>query len=151
MRTQPMLLCVAVALLGLILLEGCARPNKQLFYGTWVSEKGHIQKSVRTLDGEVDNYALTSDTAPFERSKGQIISCWLDSEGNTWFKCEGTITEGPYKNSVPKVQTLEKISKSGTSLEVMVNGVVEFNPKSFPTKIDPTDTEFYMAFTRAEK
>jgi hypothetical protein len=55
--------------------------------------------------------------------------------------------------TAPKVQTLERISKSGAFLEVMINGVVEFSPKSFPTKIDPSPQKLrehlYRAFNRA--
>ena len=151
MKTRQSVLAVLVSLLSLILLASCAQPNKQLYYGTWTNEKGHYQKMVHTPDGVVQNFNLLSDTTPVEQANVQIVKCWLDSEGNTWFNTEGTIIEGPHKNTVPKVQTLEKISKSGTFLEVMVKGVVDFNPKSFPTKIDPTDPYLYMSFSRAAK
>jgi hypothetical protein len=151
MKTRSVLFASFVVLLFLVLLGGCAQPNKQLFYGTWTNEKGHYQKTVHTSDGIVQNFNLLSDASPVEQAKVQIVKCWSDSEGNVWCNTEGTIIEGPHKNTVPKVQTLERISKSGTFLEVMVKGVVEFNPQSFPTKIDPSDPYLYMSFTRAAK
>jgi len=63
----------------------------------------------------------------------------MDSEGNSYFQAEGTITAGPHKNTVPRAQTLTRFNKAGTVMEFMWNGVVEFNSSSFPTKIDPTD------------
>ncbi len=123
--------------------------DKQLWYGTWVSEKGAYQKSVHLPDGTVQNFLQASDTTPVEQAKVQIVKCWLDSEGNTWFNTQGTIIEGPHKNTVPRIQTLERIDKSGNRAEVMLKGVVEFNPKSFPTKIDPNDPYLYGSFTRA--
>lgn len=116
MKNWAMFLAVQVSLLTAILVVGCAQPNKQVYYGTWTNEKGHYQKVVHTPDGVVQNYTLTSDTAPVEQANVQIVSCWSDSEGSVWFKTEGTITEGPHKNTVPKVQTLEKVSKDGTFL-----------------------------------
>jgi hypothetical protein len=145
-----LLLAGSGVLLSAILLAGCAQPNKQLYYGTWTSENGTYKKSIHKPDGAIENYFSADDAVPVEKARGEIVKCWLDSEGNTWFQTEGTIIEGPHKNSAPKVQTLEKISKSGSFLEVMVNGVVEFNPKSFPTKIDPTNP-LYMSFNRAGK
>lgn len=151
MKTRSVLFAALVALLFLVLLGGCAQPNKQLLYGTWTNEKGHYQKTVHTPDGIVQNFNLLSDASPVERANVQIVKCWSDSQGNVWFNTEGTIIEGPHKKTVPRVQTLERISKSGSFLEVMVKGVVEFNPKSFPTKIDPSDPYLYMSFTRAAK
>jgi len=146
----PLGLLVAFSL-TFLLLASCVQPNKQLWYGTWTSEKGPYQKSVHAPDGMVQDFSLLSDTTPVQRLKMQIVRCWSDSEGNTWFNNEGTVLEGPHKNSIPKFQTLEKISKSGSVLEVMARGVVEFNPKNFPTKIDPTDPYFYLSFTRLQK
>jgi hypothetical protein len=137
--------------LQLILLAGCAQPNKELWYGTWVTEKGQFQKSVHTPDGMVQDYTLLSDATPVQQVKIRIVNCWTDSEGNTWFKNEGTVLEGPHKNSMPKVQTLERINRSGTLLEVMVRGVADFSPGSYPSKIDPTDPYLYMTFIRAAK
>ena len=151
MKTRQSVLVVLMSLLSLILLGGCAQPNKQLYYGTWTNEHGHFQKTVRTSDGVVKDYYLLSDTTPVQEVKEQIISCWSDSEGNVWFKTEATITAGPNKNTMPKVQTLQKISKSGTFLEMMWSGVMDFNPKSFPTKIDTTDPYRYWTFNRAAK
>jgi hypothetical protein len=137
-------------LVFLFMLASCAQPNKQLYYGTWIGQHGFIKKSIHSPDGTIENYFSLTDTSPAEKAKAQIVKCWLDSDGNTWFQTEATILEGPNKNSVPKVQTLERMNKAGSFVEVMINGVVEFNPNSFPTKIDPTN-HLYMSFSRAEK
>ena len=138
------------AALLLLVLASCAQPNKSLYYGTWIGQHGFIKKSVHNVDGTIENYFSLTDPTPTEKAKAQIVKCWADSEGNTWFQTEATILEGPNKNSVPKVQTLERVNKAGSFEEVMANGVVEFNPSSFPVKIDPNN-QFYMTFTRAEK
>jgi hypothetical protein len=140
-----------VTLLSLLLLTGCAQPNKQLWYGTWIGEKGLYLKSVHLPDGTVQNFLKADDPTPVEQAKVQIVKCWLDSEGNTWFNTQGTITEGPHKNTVPKIQTLEKIDKSGNHSEMMVRGVVEFDSKNFPVKIDPNDPYLYGSASRSEK
>jgi hypothetical protein len=151
MKARLLVPTVLVSSLSLILLGGCSQPNKQLWYGTWTNEKNVYQKSVHNPDGMVLNFIKLSDTTPIEQVKVQIVKCWSDSEGNVWLQTEGTIIEGPHKNSIPKVQTLEKINKSGTFCEVMLRGVADFNPKSFPTKIDPIDPYLYMSFSRAAK
>jgi hypothetical protein len=151
MKTRLLILGFLASSLSLILLADCARPNKQLWYGAWTSEKGPYQKSIHNSDGMVENFSQLSDATPTERANVQIVKCWSDSEGNVWFNTQGTVIEGPHKNSAPKVQTLERINKTGTLLEVMVRGVAEFNPKSFPTKIDPSDPYLYMSFSRASK
>ncbi len=151
MKTRLSVLVVVASFLPMILIAGCTQPNKEAYYGTWINEKGHYQKMVHISDGIVQNFTLLSDTAPTERAQVQIVKCWSDSDGNVWFNVQGTILEGPHKNTVPKIQTLERINKRGDFLEVMVKGVVDFNPKGFPTKIDPTDPYLYMSFSRAAK
>jgi hypothetical protein len=151
MKARRLILGLLASAVSLILLAGCAQPNKQLWYGTWTSPKGPYQKSVHSPDGTVENFVQLYDSTPVERASVQIVKCWLDSSGNTWFNTQGTILEGPHKNSAPKIQTLEKIDKTGMVAEVMVRGVAEFSLKSFPTKIDPTDPYLYMSFGRASK
>jgi hypothetical protein len=146
---RPLVATIAFVLfLG---IGGCSQPDKNLIYGTWTSESGPIQKSVHTPDGMVRNYTHLSDSAPVEEAKDEIVKCWSDSQGNVWCTSQGTIIVGPHKNTVPRIQTLTKISQSGAFLETMVRGVVEFNPKSFPTKIDPSDPYLYMSFHRAKE
>jgi hypothetical protein len=140
-------------LILVFLISSCAPPNRQVYYGTWTNDNGYFKKTVRTPAGVVENYYGISDTVPSERITSQIVDCWSDSEGNTWFKTQGTVSVGPNMKNAPRVQTLEKINKSGTVLEVMVNGVVEFNPSSFPTKMDQSPQKLgehlYRAFDRA--
>jgi hypothetical protein len=151
MKTRSVLWAAVGVLVFSFLLGGCAQPDRQLAYGTWTNQKGHYQKMILTPDGIVQNFYLLSDTSPVERAQVQIVKAWSDADGNVWFNTEGTIIEGPNKNSAPRVQTLEKISKSGSFLEVMVRGVTAFNPQGFPTKIDPSDPYLYMSFDRSSK
>lgn len=140
-------LSFSAILLSLVLLASCSKPNEKLFYGTFTNDKISPQRTVRA-PGLVKDYSLLADSNPVQEATEKIVKAWIDSEGNTWFQAEATITLGPYKNSVPKAQTLTKINKAGTVLEFMWNGVVEFNPSSFPTKIDPTDALRYRMYNR---
>ena len=97
---------------------GGLRAAKQAaWYRTWISSKGPFQKSVHSPDGTVANFVEASDTTPVERVSVQIVKCWLDPSGNTWLNAQGTILEGPHKDSAPKIQTLEKIDKTGAVAE----------------------------------
>jgi hypothetical protein len=151
MKRLLRLLAATLASMVLLVTASCSQPDKNLIYGTWSSDRGPIQKSVHTPDGMVRNYTHLSDSAAVEEAKDQIVKCWSDSQGNVWYTSQGTIIVGPHKNTVPRIQTLTKISQSGTFLETMMRGVVEFNPKNFPTKIDPSDPYLYMSFHRAKE
>lgn len=140
-------LSIAAVLLSLVLVASCSKPNEKLFYGTFTNEKISPQKTV-LAPGSFKDYALISDSNPVQEGTEKIIKAWTDSDGNTLVQKYATITFGPYKNTVPKAQTLTKINKAGTVLEFMWNGVVEFNPSSFPTKIDPTDALRYRMYNR---
>jgi len=140
-------LSISTVLLSLVLLSSCSKPNEKLYYGTFTSEKGSAQKTVHT-PGAFKDYAQLSDSTPVQEGTEKIVKEWMDSEGNTYFQTDATITVGPYKNTVPKAQTLTRINKAGTVMEFMWNGVVEFNPSSFPTKIDPTDALRYRMYNR---
>jgi hypothetical protein len=144
MKTIRVLLIASVLFSFLIL--GCSRPNEKIYYGTFTSDKGLFQKTIRA-PGVWKNYTLPSDTTPVEEGTEKIIKAWTDSEGNTWFQSYAIVSYGPFKNNIPQAQTLQKISKDGTVLEIIMNGVVEYNPKSFPTKLDTT-SQFYRAYKR---
>lgn len=137
-----------IILLFVFSLGACSRPNEKLYYGVFTNPKGNPQKTVRA-PGSFKDYALLSDSTPVQEGTEKLVKAWMDSDGNTYFQSYTTITVGPYKNTIPKAQTLTRISKDGSLLEFMWNGVVEFNPSSFPTKIDPTDTLRYRMFNRA--
>ena len=143
MKSTRIAVMSIVVFLTVAFLASCAKPNVKLYYGTFTKENGNWQKSVRT-PGAFKHYLKLSDTAPSEEGTLQIIKAWTDSEGNTWFQTYSTFTSSPTLKTFPKAEYLEKISKDGTTLEVMVNGVVEFNPKSLPTKMDPTDSWRYF-------
>jgi hypothetical protein len=148
MKPGKMLLCVIAAFPVIAFLSGCTRPNDKLYYGTF-TQQGFPQKTVRTPDGFKD-YATPSDDTPLMGGTTKIIKSWTDSEGSTWFQTQATIDFGPYKTTVPKAQTLEKLSKDGKVLEFMWNGVVEFSGKSFPLKIDQRATN-YRLYKRVEQ
>ena len=128
-------------------ISGCSRPNENIFYGTFTSEKGLWQKTVRT-PGVFQDYTLSSDATPVTEGTEKIVKAWTDSEGNTWFQTHAIVSNGPFKNTHPQAQTLQKISRDGTVLEMIENGVVEYNTKSFPTKLDAT-SQFYRIYKRA--
>jgi hypothetical protein len=142
MKTRITALVAIVVLLSLVLLVGCAKPNKELFYGTFTNESISPPKTVHA-PGVFKDYAKISDTTPTVQGPEQIIDFWKDSDGNVWFKTKA-IWNGE------KFQMLEKISKSGAVLEVVANPGTEFDSKSFPTKLDPT-VSFYRIYNRAEK
>jgi len=72
-----------------------------------------------------------------------------DSEGNIWYKTFDTGTAGGAYAGY-KWQALQKFSKLGTVREFEVKVVGEFDPNSYPTKIDPKDSS-YKIYYRAEK
>jgi len=146
MKVFRVLSLLTVFLSVLILVE-CAKPNEKLFYGTFTNDKISPQKTVLAT-GSFKDYALVSDSSPIQEGTERVIKVWTDSEGNTLIQKYATITAGPNKNTVPKAQTLTRISKDETTLEFMWNGVVEFNPNSFPTTIDPTDVLRYRVYNR---
>ena len=88
-----------------------------------------VQKSVRFPGGYKD-YRAISDTVPIEEGTEQIVDQWTDSEGNAWYK-----TRASMENS--KYLTLQRISRSGTLLELAINEVVDFASGDFPARIDP--------------
>jgi hypothetical protein len=149
MKAVRVLLILAVVF-SLVLLSSCSKPNEKLYYGTFTNEKAPAQKTVHT-PGAFKDYAKLSDATPVQEGTEKIIKEWVDSEGNTYFQTDATITVGPYKNTVPKAQTLTRINKAGTVLEFMWNGVVEFGPNSYPSKIDSTDTLRYRMYNRVEE
>lgn len=142
MKPRTLLLFTLLVLLALILLGGCVKPNKELIYGTWVNEKMVPQKTAKT-SGSYKDYLLTSDGAPFDQGREQIVDYWMDSEGSVWYKTQ-------FEATGFKWQGLEKISMSGTVLEYVMNGVAEFDPKSFPTKVDPSGGHYHIYY-RAKK
>jgi hypothetical protein len=76
---------------------------------------------------------------------------YCDSHDEAGRYCSSGATRQDHSaNLSDSVQNLEKISRSGTLLEVMPNFVSDFTANGFPTKTDP-DYQFYMAFSRAVK
>ena len=156
MKTERLLSLVPIVLLASILLGGCASgkyvptANEQL-YGTWINEKSinqfHVQKAICTSDGWKEYYNI-SDTFPLNEGTREIVSKWVDDNGNIWYKTFSTITFG--KNTGLKGQELNKLSKSCTVWESVVEPVGEFNSSSFPKKIDPNNWTYNILY-RAEK
>ena len=123
------------------------KANEEL-YGTWTNESMSPQKTVNFAGGCKD-FDLLSDSVSFGGGTEQIASKWKDSEGNIWYKTldKGT-AGGAYAGY--KWQALQKFSKLGTVREFEVKVVGEFDPNSYPTKIDPKDSS-YKIYYRAEK
>jgi hypothetical protein len=147
MKALKVLSILAVVLFT-VLLAGCSKPNEKLLYGTFVKDGGEFQKMVRAV-GSFKDYALPSDETPAQEATEKIVKAWNDSEGNTWFHTYATFTSGPHKSMTPNLEILSRISRDGKVLELMWNGGTEFNPKSFPARIDPSDTLRYRIYNRA--
>ena len=143
MKGRMPVVCVSLVLFALIQVEGWAqtkyvpKENEEL-YGTWINDKSknsqHMQKEVITSDGW-KQYIDMNDTVPHDEGTGRIDSKWTDSAGNVWYKTFSTTTSGTYKGF--KDQWLIRISKSGTVLECVYFDVGDFDPKLYPTEIDP--------------
>lgn len=148
MKAKALFLGAALMmLLALLPPSEFAQSNEDLFYGTWVNEDAAPQKTVH-VPGVFMNYALLSDSSPFEQGTVQIISSWKDSEGNVWYKTVSTFTTGSGKGTMD--QELQKISKSGTVLEYEWTYVGEYNPSKFPSRVDSSDGRYFIYY-RAEK
>jgi hypothetical protein len=148
MRGRRLSLSVSAVFLALVMLIGCTNANNELFNGTFTNEKAPAkQKMVRT-PCVFKYYMFVSDTEPFQEGTEQIISYSVDSDGNTWHKTFGIMTSGPYKGT--KFQSLQKLNKAGTILELVYTPVVALDPKSFPKNIAPTDG-IVEVYNRVEK
>jgi opacity protein-like surface antigen len=123
------------------------KANEEL-YGTWTNENMSPQKTVNFAGGCKD-FDLLSDSVSFGGGTEQIASTWKDSEGNIWYKTfdKGT-AGGAYAGY--KWQALQKLSKSGTVREFEVKRVSEFDPNSYPTRVDAKDSS-YKIYYRAKK
>lgn len=141
-------LAVSVVFLALVMLVGCTNANNGLFYGTFTNEKTAAKQKLVRTPGVFKYYMLVSDTEPFQEGTEQIIGYSVDSEGNTWHKTFGIMTSGPYKGT--KFQSLQKLNKGGTTLELVYTTVVALDPESFPKNMAPTDG-IYEFYNRAEK
>ena len=127
-----------------------AKPNEEV-YGTWINEKTinsfHMQKTVSTPNAWKD-FTEVKDIVPHDEGTTRIDEKWTDSEGNVWYKTFNTITKGTWKGY--KNQALQKISQSGTVMEMVFISVGEFDPKLYPTTVDPKDDN-YRIFYRADE
>ena len=155
---RVLIVSASILLLGLIQVGGWAqtkyvpKENEEI-YGTWLNEKrtntDNCQKLVITADGWKEYYNI-SDSVSFFEGRGFFDSKWTDSEGNIWYESFGTITKGTAAAQGIKYQELDKVSNSGKVVESVNTNVAEYDPDSYPTKIDPTDYT-YRIYYRAEK
>ena len=161
MNARMPLLCASVILLAMILLGGYCygqnyipKANEEL-YATWTNENAKstdAQKSVK-FPGGYKLYLRISDTKPFEEGTEQISEKWTDSEGNVWYKTNGTVTFGIFGGHDYegfKWQCLYKFNKSGTVQESTWVHVFDFSHDMYPLKIDPKEAN-YGIFYRTEK
>jgi len=151
MNVRTLLLCLAVAAVGLLVLASCAsakyiaKPNEEI-YRTWTNEKISAQKFVIGPDGGKAYLKLT-DTTPFFETGGEIVSKWTDSEGNVWYKVLGIRTKGSY--SGVRFKELDKVSKSGSVLESMWPAPTsdkEMKNPRYPARIDPKDPNYAIYY-----
>ena len=128
-----------LALIFSLLLIGCAsqqyvpKEDEEL-YGTWVNTDYsgayfEEQKIVISAD-KIEKHSLSSIDIPPEKGKHTIIDKWTDSEGNILYKRKA---EGVYMWF-----ELDKISRDGTTLEVVYSFVFD----KYPTEIDPNHKDY---------
>ena len=141
MKAGRILFVFSLTLLTVLMVGGCAKPNKDFLYGIFTNKDISPQKMVRA-PGEMKDYCSIEDTVPTAEGTEQIVDYWRDSEGNVFFKTQAT-------EYGIKFLTLQRISKSGTVLEFVANGVADFASKEFPTEVDPTG-DFYHIYYRAK-
>jgi uncharacterized lipoprotein YehR (DUF1307 family) len=153
MKAKRMLFYVLFALLVVLMLAGCAsgkyvpKPNEEL-YGTWINEKMSPQKLVNTPDGW-KQYLHVSDSTPFYEGTRGITRKWTDSEGNIWYETFSTFTSGAGDYNGKSFTVLEKLSKSATVLEsvwTMATSDQELKTPTYPSKIDPKDSEYSIYY-----
>ena len=123
------------------------KPDEEI-YGTWTNDKEYnligFQKTVISADGW-KNYTNITDSVPMEEGTSQIESKWTDSDGNIWYKSFGIANGRGFKNA--KVQSLTRISKSGTVLEVVARPALsKFDSDKYPTMIDPNDPNYAIYY-----
>ena len=90
---------------------------------------------------------LISSRDPGFSGKEEVTSKWKDSEGNIWYKIQGSYSNG---TSTVRFQGLHKLSKSASVCEFVTITVPKYDPNTYPTKIDPQDKD-YRIYYRAEK
>ena len=127
--------------------------GEEEIYGTWVNADNradvlHGQKAVVTADA-MRIFSKASDLEPGMEVSWDITSKWTDSEGNVWYKTQGTSTGGMYLGA--RWQTLEKVSKSGLIWERAMNllEMGRFNPAFYPRTMDPKGM-YYRVLYRIE-
>jgi hypothetical protein len=83
------------------------------------------------------DYSSLTDPSPAASGEEEVAIKWKDSEGNIWYNIQGGASEGKYTF---KFQSLQKLSKSATVRELVSGLVDEYDPNSYPTKIDSQDS-----------
>jgi len=129
------------------------KPNEEI-YGTWVNDDMMPPKTVSSPDGTFSDYFPASYGKPYEGGKSEIVKTWTDSEGNVYYDTDDTFTFGGTME-LTKIQSLKKVSQSGTVLEWNWIAVSEFGSEKFPPAIDPTknqhDVAGYFIYHRAKE
>jgi hypothetical protein len=119
----------------------------EVYYATWINKETYPQKMVKYSDGTFEDYEL-DETTPFRGGTSEIIKKWTDTEGNVFYDTYDAFTKGSMTGY--KVQSLWKISKSGTVCEMVWTPVGIFDSSGFPAAIDPKSDRYFI-FYRAEK
>jgi hypothetical protein len=138
--------------LALVLFWGCVsskyvpKANEEL-YGTWTNELISPAKMVTVAGGFKDFESLASPD-PVREGTQQIAGKWKDAEGSIWYQTYDTITAGD--GAGLKVQSLFKLSKSGTVLEAVHAIVASLDPHNFPTAVGPGGS-YYTIYYRSQE
>ena len=145
-----------VSLMILITLGSCRQgkyveKSNEEIYGTWTNETyigvspGSYYKPQKVViaPGTYSDYQMITDTSQVASGKQEILSKWKDSEGNIWYKIQGSGSAG---SNTYKFQSLHKLSKSATVRELVGVVVDEYGPDSFPKKIDSQDSDYRIYY-----
>ena len=154
MKVRTLILC-STTLACVLMLCCCgpgkyvAKPNEEI-YGTWINEKADAQKLVIGPEGG-KMYLKVNDTDVYAETTGEIVSKWIDSEGNIWYKSSNARSKGAYAGM--KFTELDKLSKSGTvweSVWIMPSNDEQMKNPKYPNKIDPQDPNYEIYYRAKE-
>ena len=142
---------VLAGALAAALVAACSAPAYQAkaneeIYGSWLAQKAAQQRLVIGT-GVLENFSLVDDSKPYNACSQVITARWKDAEGSLWYKTSVTITGGLGGQKGSKWQTLNRVSPSGTMMEIMAVPVRDFDPRGYPEKLDPA-SESYAVYQR---
>lgn len=122
--------------------QGYLPKPKEELYGTWANSKSvnafQIQKMFIKA-GSFFEFGGVFESAPRVEVTYQIDRKWTDGKSDLWYAIFGKINTGPWKGR--NFKALEKLSKSSTILEMVVNAFNgDFSTTGYPDKIERNST-----------